>query len=330
VEKCQATKTEDATVELPSQSPDGPYRLSAEAAIRLEKRSLRPLEWFNLALIHGPFEFHLHDDFYDDNGNAHQPVDEVHDADRFPCPTLSQCASDLQRLLDFALTRWQFTPPLLNAAAVHSDLLIAAVPQRFTQTRNPWIHQRLVELASNVLGLRAGQWFRDVFVGADVYQRLLFLHLGHKCVPNIEGRRLAEESLAALLPRELAGWCIVLAHFRDTRVLDWIEENISEPLTCQWGHTAAASHIDSNRVLKWLESGRPLSLVALDALAACTGPGPDQSKVIQQIRPRLDSNVPTLRVAEALTANVSRDNSPRIRKMTEYVLGNLEKITNSL
>jgi hypothetical protein len=69
---CQATKTEPAEVEVESHSPDGPYRLCKVAADRLKSLSLRPLEWFNLAAIHGPLEFYLHDDFYDEDGTAVQ------------------------------------------------------------------------------------------------------------------------------------------------------------------------------------------------------------------------------------------------------------------
>ena len=70
---CQATGIEEATVEVGSRAGEGPYRVCAGAAGRLETRSLRPREWFNLAVIHGPFEFLLHDDFYSEDGEACQP-----------------------------------------------------------------------------------------------------------------------------------------------------------------------------------------------------------------------------------------------------------------
>jgi hypothetical protein len=57
---CQATGNEEATVEVGSQSPDGPYRVCAGAAGRLGTLSLRAGEWFRLAVMHGLFEFWLH------------------------------------------------------------------------------------------------------------------------------------------------------------------------------------------------------------------------------------------------------------------------------
>ena len=59
-----------------------------------------------------------------------------------------------------------------------------------------------------------------------------------------------------------------LNHFRREQTLDLMEvlapriENVSE----NWGHLAAASRFTWARAAAWLRRGRPLSLIALDAL----------------------------------------------------------------
>jgi hypothetical protein len=52
--------------------------------------------------------------------------------------------------------------------------------------------------------------------------------------------------------------------------LDWIERTIAQPklVAAFWGELAAKSGLTWPRAQRWLTSGRPLSLVALDALIA--------------------------------------------------------------
>lgn len=326
---CQATKTEPATIELPSQSPDGPFLLCAGAANRLHLLSLRPSEWFNLAAIHGPFEYYLHDDFYTEDGDACQPKQAVSDAKRFPCPTLGESSGDLNQLLDFALTRWQLTSPIIDALRRHSPALEPAIRQRFSHTRNRWFHERLVEIAGEVLGCCAERWFHEVLLGAEPLQQLSFLHSGYMCLPHDDGLRTAKEALAQIPKSGLAGWVLVLAHFRDPSTLDWIEKSIQGPITHQWGDAAAASLLDWDRTLKWLRAGRPLSLVALDGLVACSGPHPSQSFLIQKLKPRLQSGVPNSIIEAELGDYADRDRSPRVTKAVRYIIANLHSITGA-
>jgi hypothetical protein len=323
---CQATRTETATVELPSQSPDGPYHLSGGAAERLKDLALRPLEWFNLATIHGPFEFYLHDDFYSDNGEAWQPERAVLEPERFPCPSLAECSSNLSRLLDFALTRWHLEQPIVEAFAPHEPGLLQAIEMRFAAVANPWFHKRLMELAGAALERRAEEWIRRVMCKAEPYARVCYLSVAYPCLPVDEGMQLAQQALASIPPGELAAQCLVLARFRHPAVLDWIEQHVREPLTYQWGDLAAASLLDWARVARWLHDGRPLSLIALDALAACAGPRPSQSLLMQRLRPRLRADVPVSVIEDALREYVARDPAPRVVHATRFVVERLPLI----
>jgi hypothetical protein len=59
-----------------------------------------------------------------------------------------------------------------------------------------------------------------------------------------------------------------LEHCRTPAALDWIERTIAQPKLAApfWGELAAKSVLPWPRAQQWLALGRPLSLVALDAL----------------------------------------------------------------
>jgi hypothetical protein len=89
----------------------------------LEELALRPSEWFNLAAVHGPWKHHLHDDFYDEDGKAHQANSVVERAVEFPVPTVSEIEDAVERLVDMAMSRWFFgrekSAELIRALGLH-------------------------------------------------------------------------------------------------------------------------------------------------------------------------------------------------------------------
>ncbi|MCC6359441.1 MAG: hypothetical protein IT450_11920 [Phycisphaerales bacterium] len=324
---CQATRTEIATVEVPSQSPDGPYRLSAGAAERLRTYSLRPLEWFNLAAIHGTWEWYLHSGSYDEYGTACEQT--VADAEQFPCPTLDDCKADVQRLFDFAIVKYDLEQPVIDALLVHRPNLLTAIRERFDGTRNTEFHYRIAEVAARTLGTRAEQWFAEILARAGPEERPGLLFAGHGCFPHERGFAASIDALSHFAPNQLAKTCHVLADFRDPRVLDWIEQHVSEPLTRQWGDLAAVSRMDWARVETWLASGRPLSLIALDAMVACIGPRPSQSLLIRRLAPRIYSDASAATMRATLAEYASRDRVPRVRAAVDRIFANLESLIST-
>lgn len=89
---------------------DSPYRLCAACHDRLMARALRPIEWYNLAKRHSWSRHLLHDDFYDEDGTATQPVQDVVDAASRPAPRLLEVAGDAETLLDYSGTEKSETP----------------------------------------------------------------------------------------------------------------------------------------------------------------------------------------------------------------------------
>ena len=113
---CQACEKQPATVIETNDNKEIPYLVCSDCHGRLMSLSLRPLEWYNLAKRHGWWQYHLHDDFYDEDGTAHQPEDdEIQTPELFPAPTLQEVANDPEKLLYFTITRWHLRQDVIDA-----------------------------------------------------------------------------------------------------------------------------------------------------------------------------------------------------------------------
>jgi hypothetical protein len=326
-DRCQATQVDPVDVTIKSQCPDGPYRLCTAAAQRLEAYALRPLEWYRLAILHGPFEFYLHDDFYEEDGEAGQPKMPVGTAAQYPVPTLEHVAPDLRRLTDFTMTRWWLRDEVVQALRHHpAAALLQEVAGRRRVTQDWWKRNRLYEICGQALGRRADAWICDEMSGMSPEERLGVLWSAAVCLDRQTAIDAAVMALAGVPPREREGQCRVLMQFREPHLLDWIEQNVTDPLTAEWGDLAAASGLDWERAASWLARGRPLSLVALDALVACSGPWPNQSLLIQRTPLRLVHPAAPDQVATVLRSYAGRDKAPRVAKAIAMVIAHLPRV----
>jgi cell wall assembly regulator SMI1 len=104
--------------------------------------------------------------------------------------------------------------------------------------------------------------------------------------------------------------CMALGAFRDPSVLDWIEQNVPALVTTDWGALAAVSSFTWSRATAWLRSGRPLSLVALDALKESAKTGTFEWP-------------PSHEVELALSAYLATDSAPRVKQAINFVLSSL-------
>src|SRR6185295_2208136 len=93
---CEACKAAQVQSIVESDDPTSPFAVCSACAHRLRTFSLRPLEWYNLVCSHSPYEFLLHDDFFDDDGTACQPEEDVVDAELFPAPTLEAVVGNVE------------------------------------------------------------------------------------------------------------------------------------------------------------------------------------------------------------------------------------------
>ncbi|WHX73582.1 hypothetical protein QNH25_09500 [Bacillus safensis] len=60
---CEACQKNEMNVVEASDEPQQPFQLCQQCHERLLTYSLRPIEWYNLAVLHSPKQFLLHDDF---------------------------------------------------------------------------------------------------------------------------------------------------------------------------------------------------------------------------------------------------------------------------
>lgn len=317
---CEACERAPATVDEETDDPRSPMRVCAACHGRLTACALRPREWFNLARRHGPQVALLHDDMYDEDGVAQQPEVPVVDADAFPAPTLADAVS-AEALLDVALTRhfirddvaarWRGLEP---AEAV--DVLEA----RWAGSTCREIRERVLELAA-LTGAPCAGFVRRAWQSWPVdvpWHALVEASAG--CLPIDEGFPLAEAALAGLGERDRRGAFGALGCFRTARALRWIEAHYSEPFTDQWGYLAAKSAFDWPTAKAWLAGGRPLSLVAIDALVTIAFP---RSLVQERLAMTLAASPGEHELRASLEAAMAADPVPRVRQRIEGLLGQL-------
>jgi len=121
-----------------------------------------------------------------------------------------------------------------------------------------------------------------------------------------------------------------LNFIRYEKVLDWIELNSHRIInvTLNWGHLAASSQFNWAKADDWLSKGRPLSLIALDALMFCTTNGErlNQSPWMREIQPRLIDNPKPEIVARRLKEYLTIDKVPRTDAVVEQIIKNIFEI----
>ncbi len=283
--------------------------------------SLRPLEWFNLAKRHGGAQFFLHDDFYDEDGTATQPEGEVEQSELFPAPTLAAVSGTAESLLDYAITRWHFEAELGERwRQLPQDEVLRALISRFDASRNRDVRSVVLQVAS-VVGPAAGELVRRAW--ADYPDGIVFWSLvqaSAACLPFEEGFAQTETALAEMPERTRRENFSALAHFRSPRALQWIESNAAEPTVDAWGRLAAASAFSWPKAESWLQAGRPLSLIAIDALLAITTP---QTPFLREHRPVLGSPASEFRTRTILEAVAAADPVPRVKQRIGALLARL-------
>lgn len=127
--------------------------------------------------------------------------------------------------------------------------------------------------------------------------------------------------------RYLNEYITALNFIRNDKVLDWIESNIhrTTSIGLNWGHLAASSYFSWDRARKWLTSGRPLSLVALDAIMFCTTVDErlNQSLWMRQIQPKLIDNPKPEIITIKLQEHLQIDNTHRTKTTINKIIENL-------
>ncbi len=324
---CEACRLVPVTENITDDDPDEPYRVCYACGKCLRLRALRPLEWFNLAAKHGWRKHLLHDDFYDQDGTAPAPDIEDYAIDGLCAPTLREAAGKLSRLVDFSVSRWYLSKAEYDAFKLFSkDDVLHELAVR-AEKGNSYVLSVALELSANVLEHTAMSFVRG-HIARACSDDILFSwsEAAAKCLPKPEGEERTVKALASYSGRELHDRMLALVWFRSRSVLDWIERrappaNISQ----NWGCLAALSDFSWTRAEAWLAAGRPLSLIALDALKECI-PSPRQAFFVQTLRPRLAEVSDRFALTECLRSHSAEDTAPRVTRACDYIINHIDDL----
>lgn len=288
-------------------------------------RALRPLEWFNLAKRHGWAKFLLHDDFYDNSGEATQPDGEVDDAEFYPAPTLNQAEAEPSTLFDYSMTRWNLDEEVLAAwLRLPQAGVLSCITERFDRTLNPSVRAVTLEVAT-LLRAQGSVFVRHAWESyPDCGSFWSLAAATAACLPEDEGFPLVTLALEAMPEKVRRQQFGALAHFRSTKSLGWIETHASEPTGDAWGYLAAASKFNWPKSEEWLKAGRPLSLIAVDALLAIANP---RTPFLRRIGPVLENQPGEQDIRNAIEALMKADPVPRVKHRASVLLEYVPSLT---
>ncbi|MGX9698116.1 hypothetical protein ACWYXK_14110 [Janthinobacterium lividum] len=315
---CQACERRPSLIEERDDDPNEPYLVCQECHGRLISRGLRPSEWFNLAKRHGWAKFLLHDDFYDDNGEATQPEEDVEDAEFYPAPTLSQVETAASTLLDYSVTRWNLDEDVFAAwRRLPQGSVLSCIAERFDRTLNPSVRAVTLEVAA-LLRSQGSVFVRHAWESyPDCGSFWSLAAATAACLPEDEGFPLVTMALETLPEKMRQKQFGALAHFRSTKSLGWIETHASESTSEAWGYLAAASKFNWPKGEEWLKAGRPLSLIAVDALLAIANP---RTPFLRRIGPVLENQPSEQGLRYAVEALMKADPAPRVMQRASTLL----------
>lgn len=326
VEGCQACKLRPVEIIDPVDNPDYPYRLCTPCHQQLVATALLPLQYFNLAALHGR-TYLLQDDFYDDEGAAMTPEIEVEESVGQAFPKWDSLKGDLEQLINYAIVIWTLDQELIAAFSKFEKGAILNEFQLRTKA-NPGIAVKIYELTALTLEELAGEWIREEWKKYDGQQIEIFAEALAKCLPLQEGFQLYADALAqidsiSIVYQKMLGFI----HFESRLTLQWITENIHKfvNISSAWGEIAAVSEFDWATARTWIESGRPLSLVALDALVHCARI-PYRSQGYRQPPQKLHHPDTVANMDAALKAYLSRDGVPRVKNAVAFVSSNWDVV----
>jgi hypothetical protein len=327
IQVCQSCGSAPVEAIVDVDDTEDPYLICKSCRDRLFSYNLRPREWYNLSSLHGHLNDLLDSEHYGENGTALQPSTPVTNPDLFPCPTLEHEQTSPEHLLTYVLAldhwyeyegwgyRWTIDISLINALKSYSpEILLPIIHRRLTMVRNADVIRRIFQIAGLVLGSTGAPLVRDhwdEFAPTFVFPGIAFA--ATQCLPVDEAYQQIADRLSKMTLRDRCASKDVLRWLKSQHTLDWIEQNGCSPVDITWGPLAASSQFDWERAKKWLSLGRPLSLIALDALSWCLR---GDSRMGPLLNPPNEKEF-----TSTLKNYLDRDNVLRVRESISGLLG---------
>ena len=323
---CESCRTRPVEIFEPPDKGLQPYHLCSQCHNRFINFALRPREFFNLAAIHG-HSFHLHDDFYTyDNGEATQPNIDIEEPDNFPFPDLQAIKSDLEKLVDYACVQYFTSEEVMQLLkGFDKKAVLENICSKVEYNRS--INYKAFEITAKVLGSYAADWVRQQWNKREENELLIFAPALAACLPFEEGFGIVTKEIEQSTEIALGDNSSALLDFQSSKTLDWINsiKDRIKNVSSVWGTLSAASMFDWQTAEKWLSEGRPLSLIALDALAYCTTTGErvNQALWLREHPPTLLNAPEPEMIANTLTAYLEKDSVPRTKIAVKQIINNL-------
>jgi hypothetical protein len=327
VATCEACRQRPVTLVIGDDDSSEPYNVCGECGGRLRHLALRPLEWFNLAAKYGWSKPLLHDDFYDDDGTAQQPETDEYSTAGILAPTLNEAARSLTGLVDYCMTRWQLDRREYAAFGPFSTDAVLDELKRRAATGNRHVRGVTLTLCANVLEGAAAPWVRAQHERfRDANELFAWAEAAARCLPHPEGLDMTIDALGAYSGRELRERKSALLWFCSPVVLDWIERHApSTNVTTDWGLLAAVSDLAWTRVEGWIAGGRPLSLIALDALTEFI-PRAGQAPIVTKLQPKLKGCPDHSTLTRVLQTYMATDAAPRVTSKCGYLIEHMSEL----
>ena len=325
--KCEACKRRDQVEVIDEDDATEPYLLCSACAQRLRLRALRPSEWFNLASKHGWQKYSLHDDFYDDDGTALQPDVVGFSTGGMLAPSLTEVSQNPERLFGYCITRQRLGHAEFAALRSFPAEKLLAVLKHCAANGNTHIFVVGLAICANVLGPLSAAWVRDQYERSRTQDALYpWAEAAARCLPMQEGLAKTIDALEGYTGRDLRDRIGALTCFRSPLVLEWIESNAPKTnVTQDWGRLAALSNLTWAKVDAWLAHGRPLSLIALDALNQFI-PSATQPPLVRNLQPILLGNPDPTMIVQALQRQMQTDPAPRSIQLCEDLIKHIDAL----
>ena len=337
-QKCESCNIQQIEVEQPkSEGLEGgiwdtgevkakPYKLCFECRNRLKNYALRPLELFNLVAIHG-HTYYLHDDFYDyDAGEAIQPEMDIVDSEHFPFPKFEDVKNNLSNLIDYSFVQYFTEAIVIEHLQKFDKIDVLNIIDEKVKYNNS-ISYKAYEIVSDVVGKVARDWASEQWENREEDASFIdFAELISNCFEFEEAFELIKNEVEKSDNKSFNKNVNAFLYLKSEKTLDWLETNAERIMnvSSDFGQLAASSQFSWQRCDKWLSAGRPLSLIALDALYLCTTKNyMGESIWLQKLKPTLIENVKPEIISNRLHDYLKIDSVPRTKNAVSAIMYNL-------
>jgi len=225
----------------------------------VKNKLLTPIEWYHLTLIYGIDYSYTDTEYYTENGRAKSKKFKREITDSESIPGVNAVADQLDKLMHYSMFPYADHNACIQALSKFtSEDIFECFNHLHHMKPTHHIYSGFCNICANVLKESAADWVRSQFNN---------IPYSHYEVPDAlinAAAHCLQFDEAFLLAKQIASRD-EMRHFKSPLVLDWIEDVIKPPYT-KWGYLAAFSKLSWSRTQRWIEAGRPMSMVAICAL----------------------------------------------------------------